>query len=85
MEQTMEQEIVKQFVDLLEKSGFESITPIVPTGDHDSSDIIDSTLINLKTLNARYDKNEAIHQIKCLMEKYNIQLDQLVDGGRGTV
>jgi hypothetical protein len=84
MEQSiMEQEVLTQLTELMEKSGFESIAPVALT-DADSARFIDTTLINLKTLNARYDKNEAIQQIRCLMEKYNIQLDQLMDG-RGIV
>lgn len=77
-QQTIENQIVRQVVELMDKSGFESIAPVL-TAEQDSPEFIDTILINLKTLNAKYDKNEALHQIKCLMDKYNIQLDQLVD------
>lgn len=78
-QQTIETQMVKEVLELMSKSGFESIAPVLTALEQDSSEFIDTILINLKTLNAKYDKNEALHQIKCLMEKYNIQLDQLVD------
>lgn len=34
-------------------------------------------LISLKSLNAKYDKNEAIAQVRALMDKYNIPIDEL--------
>ena len=73
-QQTMEQEIMRQILELMDKSGLDLIPP---TGE--SSEFVEAMVINLKTLNAKYDKNEAIYQIKCLMDKYNIQLDQLID------
>jgi hypothetical protein len=81
MEQlTMEQEIVRQMLDVMEKSGMESIAPVLsPADQKESADFIETILINLKTLNAKYDKNEAIQQIRCLLDKYNIQIDQLLD------
>jgi hypothetical protein len=77
--QIIEQEIIKQVTDLMEKSGFESITPVLPSFEKESPEFVDTLLINLKSLNAKYDKNEALYQIKCLMDKYNIQLDELID------
>ena len=71
-------EVLAQLNQLLERSGFESMTLSVPV-DQDQSDVLESALVNLKTLNAKYDKHEAIQQIRCLMDKYNIQLDQLID------
>jgi hypothetical protein len=79
-QQTIEQEIVRQVIELLDKSGFESIAPVLSSFEKDSNEFIDTILINLKLLNAKYDKNEALYQIKCLMDKYNIQLDELIDG-----
>jgi hypothetical protein len=81
-QQTIESEIVRQIVELMEKSGFESVAPLLSLREKDPTEYVENILINLKTLNAKYDKNEAIHQIRRLMEKYNIQLDQLI-GGRG--
>jgi hypothetical protein len=75
MEQPIDKEIVKQFSQILEKAGIENV---VPTPDDEVTEM-ETVLINLKALNAKYDKNEAIHQIRCLMDKYNIQLDQLID------
>jgi hypothetical protein len=79
-QQTMESEIVRQMVELMEKSGFDSVAPLLSLREKDPTEYTENILINLKTLNARYDKNEAIHHIRSLMEKYNIQLDQLLDG-----
>lgn len=78
-QQTIEFQIVKQVLEVMDKSGFESIAPVLTALEQDTPEFIDTILINLKTLNAKYDKNEALHQIRCLMGKYNIQLDQLVD------
>ena len=78
-QQSIEQQIVKQLLEVMDKSGFESIAPVLTALEQDTSEFVETILINLKTLNAKYDKNEALHQIKCLMGKYNIQLDQLVD------
>jgi len=35
-------------------------------------------LINLKNLAARYDKQDALIQVRTLMQRYNIQVDELV-------
>jgi hypothetical protein len=79
-QQTLEQEIVRQMLQVMEKSGLESIAPILSSAEQkESPDFVETTLINLKTLNAKYDKNEAIQQIRCLLDRYNIQVDQLLD------
>lgn len=77
--QTMEGEVLNQFLELMDKAGFESVAPVLSAIEQETQKGVDTILINLKALNAKYDKNEAIVQIKCLMDKYNIQLDQLID------
>ncbi len=85
MEQhTIETEIVMQLLELLEKAGFQSIAPLYPTDSLEDERTLDTLLITVKSLNARYDRPEALAHIQCLMEKYNIQADQLVDS-RGYV
>ena len=69
-----EQESLRQAMALLEKTGVESIAGALPAETTDA----DTLLLNLKALNARYDREEAIAHIRCLMTKYNIQLDQLL-------
>lgn len=36
-------------------------------------------MINLKNLNARYEKPEALTQVQWLMDTYNIQIDELIE------
>ena len=80
MEQhVLEHEIVAQVMELLEKSGFETFVPLYSADSLEDPQVLDTALIYLKTLNARYDKKDAIAQIRCLMDRYNIQLDQLTD------
>ena len=78
-QQTIEQEILKQMLEVMEKSGLGSIAPVLSSVEKEPPDFVKTILINLKTLNAKYDKNEALQQIRCLLEKYNIQVDQLLD------
>jgi hypothetical protein len=63
---------------LLEKMAVESVIPAI-SGPAADSLISEAFLINLKTINARYDKLEAVAHIKMLMEKYNIQIDELFE------
>ena len=74
-----EQAVLTELSELMERTGFHSIGSVMlPTVKNDAGSL-EVALSNLKTLNAKYDKNEAIQQIRCLMDKYNIQLDQLMD------
>ena len=80
MEQhVLEHEIVAQVMELLEKSGFDTFVPVYSFDSLEDPQVLDTTLIYLKTLNARYDKKDAIAQIRSLMDRYNIQLDQLTE------
>lgn len=80
MEQnTIESEIVMQLLELMEKAGFQALVPLYPSDSLEDERTLDTLLILVKSLNARYDKSEAITHIRCLLDKYNIQVDQLVD------
>jgi len=81
---TIETDIVMHLLQLLEKAGFQSIVPLYPADSLEDERTLDTLLITVKSLNARYDRSEALAHIRFLMEKYNIQADQLVDG-RGYV
>ena len=63
---------------LLEKTGIENVTNL-PSGGMQRSDLLENLLVNMKGLNARYDKNDALTQVQWLMEKYNIQIDELLE------
>jgi hypothetical protein len=81
MKQTIkhiEHDIVTEVMGLLEKTGFESFTALTG-GSSDDLKSLEATYINLKNLNARYDKQDALLQVRNLMEKYNIQIDELVE------
>ncbi|HYG19932.1 MAG TPA: hypothetical protein VD816_13435 [Ohtaekwangia sp.] len=73
----IEHEIVTVVMHLLEKSGFESFTALTTTSSDDIQSL-EATLINLKNLAARYDKQDALIQVRTLMQRYNIQVDELV-------
>ena len=73
-----EHEILLEVMELLEKTGFESFTAVMASPT-DSEQSLEATLINIRSLTARYDKQDALIQVRCLMEKYNIQVDELVE------
>lgn len=73
----MEREIIHEMSRLLEKTGMENVIPSSVAADNDQ--FLETTLINLKSLNARYEKNEALSQVQWLMDTYNIQIDELIE------
>ena len=74
----MENEIIIELSKFLEKMGMENLIPVVPSsGSRDQ--YLESTLINLKSFNARYEKSEALNQVQWLMNNYNIQIDELIE------
>jgi len=75
----MEHEIILEMSRLLEKTGMENVITIGPGAPAGNDKLMGTTLINLKTVNARYDKSEAIDQIQWLMNAYNIQIDELME------
>jgi hypothetical protein len=75
----MEHEILVEMSKLLEKTGMENTLPIVTPLDSRRDQFLETALINLKNLNARYEKSEAINQVRWLMNTYNIQIDELME------
>ncbi|MGC1241184.1 MAG: hypothetical protein WA874_06340 [Chryseosolibacter sp.] len=73
----MEREIIHEMSRFLEKTGMENVIPSLPAAGNDQ--FLETTLINLKSLNARYEKSEAIDQVQWLMNTYNIQIDELME------
>jgi len=75
----MEHEILIEMSKLLEKTGMENVIPVIPASTAHEDQFLETTLINLKNLNARYEKNEALSQVQWLMNAYNIQIDELME------
>ena len=75
----MEQEVILEMSRLLEKTGIENLTPMYASSGENKNQALEATLINVKTLQARYEKQEALSQIQWLMNKYNIQIDELME------
>ncbi|HYC83769.1 MAG TPA: hypothetical protein VEB86_01050 [Chryseosolibacter sp.] len=63
---------------LLDKTAVAAFAPVITETETDAQDV-EAILINLKAINAKYDKSEAIAQVKALMERYNIQIDELLE------
>jgi uncharacterized protein (DUF934 family) len=76
-QQKIEHDILVEVMHLMEKTGFDSFTAVT-IGPSDDERSLEAALINLKNLAARYDKQDALIQVRSLMEKYNIQADELV-------
>ena len=72
----MEHEIMVEMSKLLEKTGLDNI---IPSSVPNDQQVLETVLINLKSLNARFEKGEAIGQIQWLMSAYNIQIDELME------
>ncbi len=75
----MEHEILVEMSRLLEKTGMDKVIPVIPPLTIHQEQFMETTLINLKNLNARYEKSEALNQIQWLTETYNIQIDELME------
>ena len=73
----MEHDIIVEMSRLLEKTGIDPVIPTATTSQNDQ--FLETTLINLRTINARYDRNEALSQVQWLMSTYNIQIDELME------
>jgi hypothetical protein len=71
-----EHELLEEMMRLLEKMGFDSLSLPVPDALEDEH-VLESALIYVRILNARFDKHEATQHIKTLMEKYNIRPEDL--------
>ena len=75
----MEHEIIPEISKLLEKTGLEGLMPLDSFASANSEQMKETVLINVKSFNARYDKEEALNQVQWLMDKYNIQIDELME------
>lgn len=75
----MENEIINEMSKLLEKTGMENLIPVIPAAAANREQYLETTLINLKSFNARYEKSEALNQVQWLMNNYNIQIDELIE------
>ena len=75
----MEHEIMLEVSKLLEKTGLEDLVPVAPPPGANQDHFLENILINLKSLNARYEKSEALNQVQWLMNHYNIQIDELME------
>ena len=74
----MEHEIVLEMSKLLEKTGLDNPLPISALAGN-AHELMQTVLINLKSMNARYEKSEALNQVQWLMNTYNIQIDELIE------
>ena len=74
----MEREIILEMSKLLEKTGIDNLGAVVAPSEK-MEQALETALINLKSLNARYEKNEALNQVQWLMNNYNIQIDELLE------
>lgn len=72
------QAIVQEMTLLLEKTAVEEFAPVIADAATDDQNS-EAILISLKAINARYDKHEAVAHVKALMNKYNIQIDELLE------
>ena len=75
----MEHEIILEMSRLLEKTGIDQVIPAATATSPKNDQFLETTLINLKTINARYEKNDALNQVQWLMNTYNIQIDELME------
>jgi hypothetical protein len=74
----MEDEIILEISRLLEKTG---IDHVIPSGSssRQKDQFLETVLTNLRSINARYDKSDALSQVQWLMSTYNIQIDELME------
>lgn len=78
MENKVEHEIIQEMLLFLEKCAIDSVTSLPAMTGYDRN-ALETMLVNLKSVNAGFDKSDAIIQVKNMMDKYNIQLDELVN------
>jgi hypothetical protein len=75
----MEKEIIIEMTKLLEKSGLGAMTYYDLETTENTETALENLWINMKALNARYDKADALAQVQTLMSQYNIQIDELME------
>jgi hypothetical protein len=72
----MEKEIIAEMTKLLEKTGVGTLTSLT---DAENPEMLETFWMNVKAMNACFDKGEALTQVQWLMNKYNIQIDELME------
>ena len=50
-----------------------------PASPQTKDQALETILLNVKSLHARYEKGEALNQVQWLMSTYNIQIDELME------
>ncbi len=73
----IEHELLEEVASLMEKSALNELAP-VPLSIESEEHAMESSLITIRNLNARYDKDEAVSHVRSLMHRYNIQLEELL-------
>jgi hypothetical protein len=76
----VEKEILSQSLEIMDKAGLSAVSVLFADDLSGNENAMDTLLMSIKSLNARYDKADAIAQIRFLMDRYNIQIDQLMEG-----
>jgi hypothetical protein len=82
-QEKLEHELLGEVMGLMEKSELNELTPLPISMDSSEGHALESSLITIRNLNARYDRQEAIAQIRGLIRRYKIQLDELMNGSGG--
>jgi hypothetical protein len=75
----MEQQVIIEMTKLLEKTGLLSSSNIDGQTMDEEAQKLETLWMNVKAINARYDKGEAFTQVGWLMDQYNIQIDELME------
>jgi len=75
---SIDHEIIQEMSQLLDKTAVESFAAVITDVQADIKST-EAFLISLKAINAKYGKNEAMAQVRALMEKYNIQIDEVLE------
>lgn len=73
----VENDVIFEMAKLFGKMGIEDVIPSGSSVDKDQ--LLETAMINLKNLNARYEKPDALTQVQWLMDTYNIQIDELIE------
>ena len=75
----MIREILIEMTKLLETTGLLSSSDIDVQIPENETQMLETLWIDVKAINARYDKGEAFTQVRWLMNQYNIQIDELIE------
>lgn len=78
-QEIIEHELLGEVAGLMEKSALNELAPLPLSVSDNEAHAMESSLITIRNLNARYGKDEAVAHIRGLMHRYNIQFDELMD------